>query len=241
MWQSRIVLSNKFKKYKTYLENKLSKIPKLNFVIKTSVSSVVFELACEKHNESDVKAGVNKAICSLVLVKIKLNFLLKNLSEVKNTLLLSAYLACLVGYKSQYEHRVLENILYNESTYNIESLLLFRMGRITSHWMELRDFSDDLVLSELDNEDFYHLIVFFLSISYAKECSLYLSTVNGGSVITNLTTSEMVQIEDLYTNADQNIIAAILLASPKELLVEEQFYETPVVKLLRQVVKVKRI
>lgn len=239
MWRSLISLSNEVADYGDFIEKRLAKIQGLSFVAENCNSRVFYHLAASDYETERIKSQVLDIVAEVVLVRAKLDYLLKNLSLSQISLPIGALLSSLIYFESHHEKKFLLNALSKYREYSIDGIVNFRIGKLKKGWDELATLTKSFLQLKCKDKEVFNLIMFMANNSRQKKQTLLIADDGEGIVLTNVSQGCVVEVCPVFCEKCLDIVNAVLSQNPTELIIEGKNCDKTVYELLKNFLKIK--
>lgn len=149
-----------------------------------------------------------------------------------------ALISALIYFDHDDERMAIANALNNTRTYSIEGLYSFRMKSIIENWSEIVSLTKSLLDTDYSESDIYNVVSFMMSPRLKPDKSVFIADIDN-MIVTNVSEGGVIRIKKIFDEPLNNLIAVIAEECPSEVLINSEDVENPMVRCLKNFVKIK--
>lgn len=149
-----------------------------------------------------------------------------------------ALISALIYFDHDDERMAIANALNNTRTYSIEGLYSFRMKSIIENWSEIVSLTKSLLDTDYSESDIYNVVSFMMSPRLKPDKSIFIADIDN-MIVTNVSEGGVIRIKKIFDEPLNNLIAVIAEECPSEVLINSEDVENPMVRCLKNFVKIK--
>lgn len=149
-----------------------------------------------------------------------------------------ALISALIYFDHEDERAAVGNALNNTRTYSIEGLYSFRMKNIIENWAEIVSLTKSLLDTDYSENDIYNVVSFMMSPRLKIDKSIFIADIDN-MILTNVSEGGVIRIKHIFDEPLNNLIAAVAEECPSEVLINSEDVDNPLVRCLKNFVKIK--
>lgn len=149
-----------------------------------------------------------------------------------------ALISALIYFDHDDERMAIANSLNNTRTYSIEGVYSFRMKSIIENWAEIVSLTKSLLDTDYSESDIYNVVSFMMSPRLKPDKSIFIADIDN-MIVTNVSEGGVIRIKRIFDEPLNNLIAVIAEECPSEVLINSEDAENPMVRCLKNFVKIK--
>ncbi len=233
MWSNVISVDKAYDREIEYVLSKLNGIKDLSYAVEENEDRIWIYLAsaCEKMDA--VEDGVIEIIRTVFLSFFKLRYFYGRLRITVGSLSRCALVCSMLHFDSDFEGNIVRKVLSEIDDFNLDGIYNFRLRALRESWSEMIEVANRLVDNSLDDSEIFDIAAFITGSDNEKNQLL----IKNGS-IKNLTLRRKVEIVRLFDNDEFNLLSAIILESPGEIVLEGAKLSSAMCSTLRRIARV---
>lgn len=221
---------------KTEIINRLNQIDGIVIDVSNGEKFTIINAEFPDLEEVRFKLTIVKSL----LITRKFEYIYDRIKISNMSLAVCTLLSSLVYFDNIQEMKQLSRIIGNTDVYSLDGIYNFRMGEIVDSWNELVELTNSLLLGAHTETDIYNVAGFMMASRLKGEKSIFIADYPS-MLITNVSKGGLIDVLNLYDNAEFNLLNAIIAECPTEVIVEKDTLHDELVSTLKNFVKIKMI
>lgn len=182
--------------------------------------------------------SVKDTVVDTLVINRKKKYILSETNIDTEHFSMVALISALIYFDHDDERTAIANALNNTRTYSIEGLYSFRMKSIIENWSEIVSLTKSLLDTDYSENDIYNVVSFMMSPRLKSDKSIFLADIDN-MILTNVSEGGVIRIKNIFNEPLNNLIAAVVEECPSEALINSEDAENPLVRCLKNFVKIK--